>query len=112
VPYPESLDTDGLLRGRVDHGDGRAGYALSGELDLASADALRARLAQLAREHDGDVYLDLEDLEFLGSTGIRAVLSIHDELAEQHRRLVLVNVAGVPARALELTRVLEALNVE
>jgi stage II sporulation protein AA (anti-sigma F factor antagonist) len=46
---------------------------LSGELDLASADGLTARLAEL-REEDRAVVLDLDALEFIDSCGLRVIL--------------------------------------
>ncbi len=112
MPYPERLGSDGLLHGRLHHMDGRLEYALSGDLDLASADALAERLVLLAELTPGDVYVDLADLEFLGSTGIRALLTVHADLAADGRRLVLRNTPDMPLRALDLTGVSETLNLE
>ena len=73
--------------------DRRVEYALSGDLDLASADALAERLALLAELAPGDVYVDLADLEFLGSTGIPTLLTVHADLAANGRPLVLATPA-------------------
>ena len=112
MPYPERLGSDGLLRGRLVHVDDRVDYALSGDLDLARADALGERLTALAVQTPGDVHVDLAELRFLGSTGIRALLSVHADLADHGRRLVLRNVQGVPLRALALTGLSETLSLE
>ncbi len=113
-PFPsaEWLDPYGLLRGHVTHLDGRVELLVAGELDLASADALLERIDALARESPGDVYIDLGELEFLGSTGIRALLAAHLSLMAGRRRLVLRNVRGTPLRALALTGALEQLHIE
>jgi anti-anti-sigma factor len=111
MEYPESLDAYGLLRGRLDNLNGTAGYALSGELDLASADVLRRRLSDLSDQAPGDLWLDLADLDFLGSTGIGALRSIHATLADKGRRLVLLNVSGAPYRALEITDLVGTLHI-
>ena len=111
MPHPESFGPDGLLRGRiVDHG-GQLEVQLAGELDLASADAFEARLLALAAECGGDVTLDCGDLEFLGSTGIRALIGVSDGLSETGRTLILRNVHGAPRRVLELTAVIDRLTV-
>lgn len=112
MTFPESIDPYGLLRGRVSCLNGRVEFALSGELDLASADALLARISVLADEHPGDVCLDLADLDFLGSTGIRALVSAHAALGEGGRCLVVRNADGAPLRALKLTQVAEVLIME
>ncbi len=112
MSHPDSLDPHGLLRGRVNSMNGLVEYSLSGEIDLATADALHERLEELARKTPGDLRLDLSELEFLGSTGIRALLSVQADLAEQGRRLVLLRVTGPPYRVLELTGLLEELNVQ
>ncbi len=112
MPHPERLDPYGLLRGRVDSLNGMVEYALSGELDLAAADDLRDRLVDLAQDTRGDLRLNLADLDFLGSTGIRVLFLVHADLAEEGRRLVLLNVTGSPYRALELTGLLGELNLE
>ena len=47
--------------------------ALAGELDLATVDLLTTRLADAARNGQS-VVLDLSDLDFIDSSGIRAFL--------------------------------------
>ncbi len=107
----EPLDPYGLLRALVARVDGHVEISVFGELDLASADALLARIDEVARSSPCDVHLDLLHLEFLGSTGIGALISAHEALACDGRRLVLRNVNGAPRRSLELTRMLERLNI-
>src|SRR3954462_11939759 len=54
-------------------GNGTTVLTLHGELDLAYADELSARLAQLC--HEGQpVLLDLDQLEFIDSSGLRVLL--------------------------------------
>ncbi|HEX4692017.1 MAG TPA: STAS domain-containing protein [Solirubrobacteraceae bacterium] len=58
----------------VERADGdRAWIALHGELDLATVDEVRARLDAL-RAEGRPVVLDLDQLTFMDSTGIRLVL--------------------------------------
>jgi anti-sigma B factor antagonist len=106
------LDPFGLLRGSVEHLDGRVEFHLSGELDLPGAEGLRARAAELAEMTQGDVILDLSKLEFLGSSGLRALTNVHSDLGKEDRRLVLRNAPSVVLRLLELTGMDEVLHLE
>ena len=53
--------------------NGTTVLTLHGELDLASADRLSARLAEL-RDRGEPVLLDLDQLEFIDSSGLRVLL--------------------------------------
>ena len=58
----ENLDADGVVR-----------LALVGELDIAVADTVEERLRGL-REGERRVRLDLSGLEFVDSSGVRAIV--------------------------------------
>jgi anti-sigma B factor antagonist len=53
--------------------DGTVVLTLRGELDLASADVVSARLDQL-REAGEPALLDIDELDFMDSSGLRLVL--------------------------------------
>jgi anti-sigma B factor antagonist len=53
--------------------EGTVVLALRGELDLASADLLRARLDEL-RAAGTPALLDIDELDFMDSTGLRLML--------------------------------------
>ena len=112
MQYPEQLDPHGILRGRVAHLDGRVELRLAGELDLSGADELRGRVLELARLADGDVVLDLGEMEFIGSSGLRALLQVHAALEADERRLVLRNVRSLVARVIEVSEADAMLNIE
>lgn len=59
---------------------------LSGELDLAVAEMLRSRLTQL-RKAGCDVRLDLAELDFIDSSGLRELLVALDESRSDGWRL-------------------------
>lgn len=54
------------------------GVALSGELDLASASDFR-EFALQALDRSRRVVLDISDLEFLDSSGVKAILRVAEE---------------------------------
>ena len=78
-----------------------------GDLDLDSADKLYEGVASLA-EHDATlVVLDLTDVEFLDSTGLRAIVNAGDLLKKRGGRLIIDGMSGAAKRVLEITSLLE-----
>jgi anti-anti-sigma factor len=57
--------------------------ALTGELDLASAPAVEAMTVQLCADGASEIVLDLSQLTFLDSTGLRTILT-GMRLCEEH----------------------------
>jgi anti-sigma B factor antagonist len=83
---------------------------LRGELDLPATSALEPELERLAGEPGVDVVaLDLRALEFLDSSGLRAVVLASRQLSEHERRLVLVRGSPTVQRVFEITRMTERL---
>ena len=94
---------------REDTRDGCHTLILSGELDLASAPVLEAATARLCSDGASEIVLDLGQLDFIDSTGLRTILgSMH--LCEEH----LCNFWLIPGkrttqRLFELAGLLERL---
>jgi anti-sigma B factor antagonist len=82
-----------------------------GELDIATAPMLRedfeAVLADRAAEM---IVVDLTELSFMDSTGIRALLEMND-LCEHADRLRIINGSPAVVRMLDLTAVRERLPI-
>jgi anti-anti-sigma factor len=70
--------------------DGR--FKLSGELDVACSDGL-VEVVKLAIEQGGDITLDMADVRFIDSSGIRALLAISRQL---HGRGRLILESAIP----------------
>jgi anti-sigma B factor antagonist len=86
--------------------------ALEGELDLAAAGAFEARL--LAAEQLGPrrIVIDLGDLRFIDSTGLRLLLQA-DARAREHERELLVRPGGAAIqKVFEVTGALGILRFE
>jgi len=93
----------------VDPRDHEHGWLLKarGDLDLDSADQLYQGIANLAEHHATLVVLDLTDVEFLDSTGLRAIVNAGDLLKERGGRLIIDGMSGAAKRVLEITSLLE-----
>jgi anti-anti-sigma factor len=62
-------------------------FHLFGELDLASSPVLAEALTPAARG-TGDLRLDLKELEFIDSSGIRVLLILAEELGTRGRLIL------------------------
>jgi anti-anti-sigma factor len=83
---------------------------LVGELDLATSSILVDRMSPLAAE-DGDVQLDLSELTFIDSSGIRSLLILSESLGARGR-LILAAPAEPVRRTLLLVGIEKAENIE
>ena len=85
--------------------------ALHGELDLSSAPAVEAEVDRLLG--DGApvavLVLDLRDLAFMDSTGLRAVLRADARMRDAGGRLAVVDGADAVRRVFEMTGMHERL---
>jgi anti-sigma B factor antagonist len=91
------------------------GYPLArlrGELDLSNVARLHRVIAESASGEAGALVLDLTDLTFMDSAGIRMLVELAGDLASHRRRLLVVLSPENPThRSLELSGVLPALEV-
>jgi anti-anti-sigma factor len=81
----------------------------AGELDLATVEELRTELRGLAEVGFERIVLDMRELTFMDSTGLRLVLDTAHDARDGRFQLALI--AGPPAvhRVFEVTGVTEAL---
>jgi anti-anti-sigma factor len=112
----KSLSQDNLLRGDVASQGSQPGFevqesvrarrhtlVLSGELDLAVAAGLEATVRGLCREGVSGIELDLSQLTFMDSAGLRAVLRARELCADQGYDFLVKPGSGQVLRLLELT---------
>ena len=87
---------------RVEPGDDGASYRIIGDLDVATVstllDAVRA-----AGPHEGDLVMDLSELKFIDSTGLRALVTISKDLPEGGT-LVIAGASTQVRKLMDLVR--------
>ena len=89
---------------RIDHDHEAPRLVLSGELDLASAEELEGELKQLEAAEPPLLVLDLRELEFMDSTGLRTVIAADARARDRGGRLVVVRARDEVDRVFRLTR--------
>jgi anti-sigma B factor antagonist len=85
--------------------------AVTGELDLRTSPELEERLARVFSSGAELVILDLRQIEFMDSTGLRVLLGAHQRAQESGRRFALVRGDDQVERVLTLTGVRDLLTV-
>ena len=75
----ESQETDGIVK-----------LVLSGEFDLSSASQIEDVLKEIEERRPPVLVLDLRELTFMDSTGLRVMVSADARARDDSRRLVVV----------------------
>jgi anti-sigma B factor antagonist len=92
--------------------DGTISIALAGELDLAGARQLEARLDEVERENPARFVIDLGSLAFIDSTGLRLLLQADARARERGCELLLRRGEPSVQRVFEVTGALDVLRFE
>jgi anti-sigma B factor antagonist len=87
--------------------DGRAVVTIRGELDLATAPELETTLLErLDAGHD--VVLDLRELQFMDSSGLRVLVTAHTRVADGGPRFAIVR----PPAGSEVAKILDIAGID
>ena len=78
---------------------------LSGELDMASAPALEEALAEALRDGAQELVLDLRELRFIDSSGLRAVIAAVREARRSGYDLALIRGPDQVQQVFDITGV-------
>ena len=78
--------------------------AVRGDVDIATAGALREELAATIGEYEG-VVVDLDDVGFLDSTGLGVLVAAYNKAAGAGRKVVLARPQRIVKNALRLVQV-------
>ena len=77
--------------------------SLTGEIDLSTVDDAGERLREAISGSDGTLAVDLREVTFLDSSGLRLLLQLNREMGDAGRRMVVVQGPRRVARVFELT---------
>jgi anti-anti-sigma factor len=89
---------------RTDNDGGAPRVIVSGELDLATAEELDAELKRAETSGPATLVLDLRELDFMDSTGLRIVIAADSRARERGARLLVVRAPEEVDRVFRLTR--------
>jgi anti-sigma B factor antagonist len=92
----------------VDRADERVTFIPKGELDLATAPELEDQVLEAVRSGGATVVLDLRELTFMDSTGVRTIVAAHQIAEETGHELRVVR----PPRDSAVSRVIEISGID
>jgi anti-anti-sigma factor len=84
---------------------------LVGELDLAGAPLFQSEIDSAEVGASAAVVLDLRELRFIDSTGLRVIFSAHDRSLERGQEFAVTNGSEQVQRLLSITRVGEHVRI-
>jgi anti-sigma B factor antagonist len=87
----------------VECAEQQAVVRVTGEIDMETSPALKARLLELAHGGVQQITVDMTDTEFIDSTGLHALVVAVKELRLQGGDLLLRSPSKSAARLLQLT---------
>jgi anti-sigma B factor antagonist len=99
------------LRVETHRGADRVVLNLYGELDLASAPFLEEQIENAANGTSVPMVLDLQELQFIDSTGLRIILAAHERSKERGQEFALTHGSQQVQRLLSITGVGEHLRL-
>jgi anti-anti-sigma factor len=95
----------------VEQDEGIPRLVAAGELDLSSAEYLEEELKRQEQSSAPTIVLDLRELTFMDSTGLRVVIAADARARERGARLVIVRAPEEVDRVFRLTRMDEHLEL-
>lgn len=102
----------GYLEVRTERGDDEHVIALIGELDLEGADRVNQELLRVEATDAARIVLDLSNLGFVDSSGVRLIIEAHARSRADGDRLALTPGPPTVQRVFELTGVDDRLPFE
>lgn len=91
--------------------DGQTHMALVGELDIASTPRFEEGLASAETNTPGVLVLDLRAVEFIDSTGLRAVIAADERARSAGRRFVIIRGPAAVERVFSVTQLDQRLEI-
>jgi anti-anti-sigma factor len=88
----------------VQQDEGQTRVVLAGELDIASTERLEQELAAIERNARGTLVLDMRQVEFIDSTGLRTLIAANERARSGGRRLAIVPGSNAVERLLSVTK--------
>lgn len=91
--------------------EGQVRVALVGELDIASAPQFEEGLARVEGDSPELLVLDLRGVDFIDSTGLRAVIGADERARSAGRRFVIIRGPAAVERVFSVTQLDQRLDI-
>ncbi|MGF0040243.1 STAS domain-containing protein [Peptoniphilaceae bacterium SGI.131] len=85
---------------------------LSGDLDINTVDEFRKEVLEKYDDKDLDIIFDLNDLEYIDSTGLGAIIAVYKKVKEKGKNLTVVNAKKNIKKLFFITELDKIFNME
>lgn len=86
--------------------------SLSGDLDINTVEKFQESILTEYRKENTDVILNLEDLNYIDSTGLGAIMTIYKEITAGENTLTVTNPKKNVMKLFKITELDSILNME
>ena len=101
VEYPMTFGSPPIMRGRMNRDGASVTLELRGEFDIATEPAFTSALIEIEATKPEAIVVNVQQLDFIDSTGIRGLVRAH-ERAGTSRSFAVLNGSGSAHRVLQL----------
>lgn len=101
--------TDSSLTVRTDYTGGITRLIAAGEIDASSANTFEAAANQAIDEQPTMIEIDLSAVEFIDSSGLRAIIALNNRAKELGIDATLAGLSPAARRVLEITGLIDTL---
>ncbi|MDR1496445.1 MAG: STAS domain-containing protein [Clostridiales Family XIII bacterium] len=91
------------IKGNYDAAGSRWNFDLVGEIDISNAHQLKQQLETAYATHPTDVYLDLERLNYIDSTGLGVIIGVYGTIRGDGHKTIIVNPKDNVKKLLRIT---------
>jgi anti-sigma B factor antagonist len=91
------------INGNYDETDNKWNFDLVGEIDISNAHQLKQQLETAYAAHPTDIYLDLERLSYIDSTGLGVIIGVYGTIRGDGHRTIIVNPKDNVRKLLRIT---------
>ncbi|NQT07327.1 MAG: STAS domain-containing protein [Candidatus Omnitrophica bacterium] len=85
--------------------------SIEGEMDAYAAESFDLEAAGLLKD-DKDVIVDFAKLQYISSSGLRAIISLREALGKAKKRLVLKSLKGKVLEVFRVSKLLDIFEIE
>ncbi len=86
------------------------GLVVSGEIDSSTADMLTGFLIPTPGD-SGELAVDMAEVAFIDSSGLRVLIQAHQQAEQSQRRLVIINPSPIVSRLFDVSGLNELFNI-
>ncbi len=84
---------------------------LDGRLDITHSDEVEAKLLDDVQAGQGDIIINLQNISYISSSGIRIFVGMVRELEKQNRKLKLCNITPNVKKVFDVVELLDLFEV-